>query len=151
MYKWIAVCVFLIFSGCEKEPPPLNWPPFPEEVIRAGRASAIQSKNIMQASDESQSTASQEHAAEASIPATPEAILDQLRHVDYGTAQNNIEQLGASAVGPLLEIIADDSIPLRHRDRVVRLVTPLGTEDELQPRLFSEPAPIELRQRWRLL
>lgn len=145
MCRWIIICVFLIFSGCEKQPPPLNWPSFPEEVIRAGRASSIQSRNITHASDEAQSTASQEQATEALIPATSEAILDQLKHVDYGKAQKNIERLGAKAVGPLLEIIADDSIPLRYRDMAVMRVAPLGTEDELQPKLFSSSAPIEMR------
>lgn len=123
-------CLIVIPIGCDVPPEPFNWPSFDDKVIEVGR-------RVLKAQAEESSAAQTppptEPDAEGAVPdepisATSEAVLQEVKiWVDVrGTrgqrALDAIHKLGSSAVDPLLEILADDSLPLRYTDRAVGLL-----------------------------
>lgn len=118
-------CLIVILTGCDPSSKPFNWPSFDDEVMEVGR-------RVLQAQPDERSA--EEAVRDEPTSATREAVLKNLKlWVDVGgmrgeRAVKAIQELGPNAVDPLLEILADVSLPRRYADRAVSLLIPLGQE-----------------------
>ncbi|MGD2109153.1 MAG: hypothetical protein PVI86_07150, partial [Phycisphaerae bacterium] len=135
-----AVCVGLVLllvvpPSCDTAPEPLDWPSFDETVIEVGRRVLHERERtgLPQTPSTPDSVNRDERHAE-SIAATEQAILEKIkcsvdrRGTEWQRATEVIQELGPAAIDPLLDILANDSLPRRFTDRVVSLLIPLGHE-----------------------
>ncbi len=129
-------CLVAIPIGCDVPPEPLDWPSFDDQVIEVGR-------RALQVQADERSAAHSPPPAEVDaegdvrdepLSATREAVLQNLkvwvdvRGMKGQRAVEAIQELGSDAIDPLLQILADDSLPRRYTDRAVSLLIPLGHE-----------------------
>jgi hypothetical protein len=130
--KHVARTVFalltLLPAGCGDAAEPVDWPGFDDKVIQAGKRAFADQAEAREAAIAARSATRAEPVGP--IPATREAVLNTIRETidkrGFMTkeALEAIKNLGPAAIDPLVEILADDSLPAKYTRTVFIYLVP---------------------------